>query len=117
MVLKLEELVWIERVGKHIMEQYKLEIILNELISKSEGVKDGLFAPEIFEIPLKEIENYDFFIFKELQKIERELWSSESTYSGITVKKKALILQITNEEKVKFIPKIVKNYLKEIKNV
>jgi hypothetical protein len=99
-----------------MMEQNKLEIILYELINKSKGVKDGLFAPEIFEIPLKEIENYDFYIFNELQNIERELWNSQSTYTDSKIKKVARILKITEEDKVTFIPRIVKEYLKEIKN-
>tara|TARA_R110001606_G_scaffold395892_1_gene569039 strand:+ start:584 stop:880 length:297 start_codon:yes stop_codon:yes gene_type:complete len=97
------------------MKNNKVEIILKELLTKTKGVKKGLFAPEICEIPLKDIENYDFFIYDELQHIERELWSSKTSNTFLEKKKFATILKITDDDKVTFIPSIIKEYLKEIK--
>ena len=92
----------------------KIIKILNELVEKSKNYEDGFITPKECKIKLSELDNYDFLIFDKLEKIERELWTK--TGSKIVKPQVAYVptLKIENEY-VSFIPRIIREYLKEIK--
>lgn len=95
------------------MNNIQLIEILKELVHKSKDYSDGFLTPKECEIQISELENYDFMIFNELEKTERELWTQ--TASGIEKPLVAYVptLKIKNDY-VSFIPRIIREYLKEI---
>jgi len=100
-------------VSKHMTQNSQLIEILKELVQKSKDYNYGFLTPKECEIKISELENYDFMIFNELEKTERELWTK--TDGGIGKPLTAYVPTLkTKNDYVSFIPRIVREYLKEI---
>lgn len=97
------------------MNKNKTKLILQELVEKSKDFKDGFLFPDTCELNLSELEHFDFIIFRNLEETRRLLWSSESNYFNKTEKVFVPVLRMEND-KVSFVPRIVREYLKELGN-
>ena len=62
------------------MKNEEIKKIIDEIIKKSENCNDGLLFPEECKINISDLENYNFFLFFELEKIDRILTTSKSNY-------------------------------------
>jgi len=96
-----------------MMNEKKLIKILTELKEKSKDFKNGFLAPQECRVKLSELNNYDFFIFSELEKMDRLLWTKRNSNSDKIKEVFVPILKIENDF-VSFIPRIIREYLKEI---
>ncbi|MCB0744294.1 MAG: hypothetical protein KDC67_10350 [Ignavibacteriae bacterium] len=95
------------------MDENQLKEILRELAEKSKDYKDGFLAPKECRIKISELNNYDFFIYNELEKTKKELWTRK--HSNEKDGEKLLIPVITiDNDYISFIPRIIREYLKEI---
>jgi hypothetical protein len=95
------------------MDENQLKEVLKELIEKSKEYKDGFLAPKECKIKLSELNNYDFFIYSKLEKTKRELWTRKHSNKEYGEKLLVPVVTIDNDY-VSFIPKIIREYLKEI---
>ena len=94
-------------------EKNRIIEILKELADKSKDYDDGFLTPKECKIKISELKNYDFFIFSQLEKTKRELYTRSSNNSNKLEPVDVLVIKIENEY-ISFIPRIIREYLKQI---
>lgn len=87
--------------------------IINEIVEKSKDCKDGFIAPEECRVKISDLENFDFIIVSEIEKIKKVLLSSESNYFDKKETFTVPILKIDGEY-ITFYKSIIKEFQKEI---
>jgi hypothetical protein len=95
------------------MNNEKVKKIVNEIVEKSKDSIDGIIFPEKCKIKISELENYDFILVSEIEKIKKVLLSSESNYFD---KKETIIEPILkiDGDYITFYKSLIKEFQKEI---
>ena len=70
-------------------------------------------TPKEFVVKISDLKNYDFFIYSELEKLQRELWTKTDSNSSKPKTAFVTVIKIENENII-FIPRIIREYLKEV---
>ena len=96
-----------------ITEKDKLIKILQELEEISKDYSDGFLTPKEFIVKISDLKNYDFFIYTKLENLERELWTKTDSNGNKPKTAFVTVIKIENENVI-FIPRIIREYLKEI---
>ena len=91
----------------------KLITVLKELEEKSQNYSDGFLTPKECIIKISDLNNYDFFIYNELENLQRELWTKTDNKSNEPKTAFVTAIKIENDNVI-FIPRIIREYLKEI---
>lgn len=95
------------------MKNEQIKNIINEIIEKSENCNDGLLFPEECKVNISDLENYNFFLFSELEKIDRILTTSKSNYFN-KIETLSVPLIKTEGDYIIFYSTIIKNFQKEL---
>ena len=95
------------------MRDENIKNIINEIIEKSKDFDEGFFPPKENKIKITELENFDFIIFSELEKIIKVLFSKKDNYSNKKETFSVPLIKIENDYIV-FYPSLIKEFQKEI---
>ena len=95
------------------MKNENVKNFINEIVEKSKNCKDGFIAPEECRVKISELENFDFILVSEIEKIKKVLLSSESNYFDKKETITVPVLKIDGEY-ITFYKSIIKEFQKEI---